>query len=624
MRDQLHPWLLVLTLLDLGFVQATGVVENTTMLPLFGLALASLRLRRLQRFLLYRVAWNGGVLAVFTLLVHHATSSGLLHMLEDGLALAVLCQVHLINNIGERQRPDLVFFNSFLVAFVTSFFAADLVWCVLFTLHAFVFVPALEVNVGAARAGSLRRTLAIAAASLLLFALLPRDFHRQGFLGDALAANAFGTDLTERIRLDDERRQPRGDDVVLRVVADAGTEIPELWRGLVYARFDGTTWLPETAVGAGAGLPTDQPFESRAGGWLVRAGVREGRDVQARLFAGDRAWLPLPSECAGVQLQRAQGLLLDPKPAGVVAVLRTDDAPVGEIDFVVHLAAESPRAPVSARVRDALLQLPDIGVVRTARVLATRIRSEMPSTPDPESAARATAVWLAAHRRYELPGEHGFASSLEAFLIGSGAGHCEYFATALAIMLRCQGIPCRLVGGYLLAEHSADGALVARSRHAHAWVEALLPGGTWLTLDATPPGAADPGADRAGVWQRAIDALTGLWNRVVGFDAAGQHRLFALPVEHPLATATILALLVVAAGLRRRRSAPDPAVAGLLAALQAARLRLRPGETPRELLARARDGEADTRRLAVLVRAIERHEAARYRNHMEVPSDVQA
>src|SRR5690606_31665075 len=107
MRDRLHPFLLLLTLLDLAFVHATDVVSGATLAPLWVFAAASGRLRRLQRFVTYRVLWNSGVLLVFALLVQHATTTGLLHMLEDGLLLAVLCQVHLLNNVGERQRPDL-------------------------------------------------------------------------------------------------------------------------------------------------------------------------------------------------------------------------------------------------------------------------------------------------------------------------------------------------------------------------------------------------------------------------------------------------------------------------------------------------------------------------------------
>ncbi len=98
MNQPLLLLLMTLTLLDLGFVQATDVVPTAELLPLWLLAAGTRWLRRLQRHKLYHAGWNIGVVAVFTLLVHHATTSGLLHMLEDGLVLAVLCQVHLWRN----------------------------------------------------------------------------------------------------------------------------------------------------------------------------------------------------------------------------------------------------------------------------------------------------------------------------------------------------------------------------------------------------------------------------------------------------------------------------------------------------------------------------------------------
>ncbi|MFN9756131.1 MAG: hypothetical protein ACK58X_06930, partial [Planctomycetota bacterium] len=146
MTSPLFRLLLALTLVDLGFVQATGVVPTIELAPLWVLTLAAPWLRRLQRHFVYRLAWNLLVLGVFASLAHHAATTGLLHMLEDGLTLAALSQVHLVNNVGERQRPDLLFFNSFLIAFVTGFFAPDLSWCGLFALHAFLVVPALQWN----------------------------------------------------------------------------------------------------------------------------------------------------------------------------------------------------------------------------------------------------------------------------------------------------------------------------------------------------------------------------------------------------------------------------------------------------------------------------------------------
>ena len=181
MSDRLHPFLALLCLLDLGFVHSTNAVSIPLLLPMWLFALASPWLRRLQCFLLYRAAWNGGVLIAFSLLVQHATTSGMLHMLEDGLVLAVLCQVHLLNNVGDQQRPDLTFFNSFLIAFVTSFFAPDFWWSLLFVAHTVAFVPALQVyvltgsgqiiqkqDIQAVIRDSIPRTFAIAGATVLV------------------------------------------------------------------------------------------------------------------------------------------------------------------------------------------------------------------------------------------------------------------------------------------------------------------------------------------------------------------------------------------------------------------------------------------------------------------------
>ena len=69
MSDRLHPLLVVLAALDLGFVHATGAVSTALLAPLWGLTLAAPVLRRLQRHALYRAGWNLGVLVVFGLLV---------------------------------------------------------------------------------------------------------------------------------------------------------------------------------------------------------------------------------------------------------------------------------------------------------------------------------------------------------------------------------------------------------------------------------------------------------------------------------------------------------------------------------------------------------------------------
>ena len=79
--------------------------------------------------------------------------------------------------------------------------------------------------------------------------------------------------------------------------------------------------------------------------------------------------------------------------------------------------------------------------------------------------------------------------AVEDFLANRRRGHCEYFATALALMLRDRGIPSRMITGFKGGElNAAGGRLRVEQRHAHAWVEAYV-GGRWETFDATPAAA---------------------------------------------------------------------------------------------------------------------------------------
>jgi hypothetical protein len=91
------------------------------------------------------------------------------------------------------------------------------------------------------------------------------------------------------------------------------------------------------------------------------------------------------------------------------------------------------------------------------------------------------------------------------FLARSRTGHCEYFATAAALLLRSAGIPARYAVGYSLHEYSElEKALVARERHAHAWA-IYWDGGRWRDLDATPPDWRPLEAEAASPLERLSD-----------------------------------------------------------------------------------------------------------------------
>src|SRR5262249_26148333 len=99
------------------------------------------------------------------------------------------------------------------------------------------------------------------------------------------------------------------------------------------------------------------------------------------------------------------------------------------------------------------------------------------------------------------------------FLRNVKQGHCERFASALALMLRSHGIPTRVVKGYRGVDDAGGGRYLIRQNHAHSWVEALVPARTvrgllcWLTLDPTPGGEA--GEESSFSWAGLLDNVLG-------------------------------------------------------------------------------------------------------------------
>lgn len=122
---------------------------------------------------------------------------------------------------------------------------------------------------------------------------------------------------------------------------------------------------------------------------------------------------------------------------------------------------------------------------------------------------------------------------LSSFLLDSKKGHCEYYATALAVMLRTQGVPARVVNGFYGGEPNELGDFLSvRQSDAHSWVEAWL-GGSWVRLDATPTAPAMQGPGLITQIAQAVEAKwrQGLlsydldrqleWSRAVGNQVMG-------------------------------------------------------------------------------------------------------
>jgi transglutaminase-like putative cysteine protease len=119
---------------------------------------------------------------------------------------------------------------------------------------------------------------------------------------------------------------------------------------------------------------------------------------------------------------------------------------------------------------------------------------------------------------YTLDNPSGKAANpLEDFLERTQAGHCEYFASAMTLMLRARGVPARVVNGYRLGPWIPEGGYFRVSQNeAHSWVE-YWHEGRWWTADPTPQGpvGAGSGVQRLGAMERWLDALNYRWDRYV-------------------------------------------------------------------------------------------------------------
>ena len=133
------------------------------------------------------------------------------------------------------------------------------------------------------------------------------------------------------------------------------------------------------------------------------------------------------------------------------------------------------------------------------------------------------------------------------FLLNKRNGHCQYFASALAMLLRSMDIPTRIVVGFRPSEYNDLGEyFLVQQSHAHVWVEAYfsvkeltshsiavpsyIERGAWMRLDATPSG---DGSNAGGSFRRSngqtFEMMQELWSEMIlNMDKSKQSTIFAL------------------------------------------------------------------------------------------------
>ncbi len=180
--------------------------------------------------------------------------------------------------------------------------------------------------------------------------------------------------------------------------------------------------------------------------------------------------------------------------------------------------------------RDRYLQLPHVS--EETRALAASWIAGSASNLD---RARAIERHLQNDFTYQLPTGKDDDSTragqpLEHFLHVSKRGHCEFYSTAMAVMLRTQGIPTRNITGFVGGQYNRFGGFYAvRQKDAHSWVEAYIDGAGWVTFDPTPPATALPASgfdEPLAILRELVEASAQQWQRhVVGYDLEQQYEL---------------------------------------------------------------------------------------------------
>jgi hypothetical protein len=282
--------------------------------------------------------------------------------------------------------------------------------------------------------------------------------------------------------LDTALRGDLGDTVVLRVRAPE----PDYWRGQTFVTFDGRLWHVADATEIGSGFRTggtDHRLALTVGDMRYAEGEEMIQtfypqvDLPNLVFA---AYRPTRVLLDAPLWQRADGALR----AG--AVLTAGSA------YTV-ISRRSGATPDKLRLvgdaadywsSDLYRQVPDTVTDRT-RALSDELAAGAPTTYD---FILAIEAWLNAHVTYDLnaPVPPDGADAVDDFLFESQLGFCEQIASATAILLRLQGVPARLVTGYVPSERDPiSGVWISRASDAHAWVEVRFPNVGWVAFDPT-------------------------------------------------------------------------------------------------------------------------------------------
>jgi protein-glutamine gamma-glutamyltransferase len=428
----------------------------------------------------------------------------------------------------------LVFFFIFLLFGVATFAGMEL-------RRGAVGAVTPSPNGQAERDRKLTRALSLAALSVALGAIVigsglffffPR--FSAGYLGRTGFNSSLMTGFTENVELGQIGEIKKNSAVVMRVQTGKPVGYDRLrWRGIALTTFDGKRWTsPERSA---------QTLSPNADGWIYTADPVQKTDapgpgilytVFLEPLATDAIFVPgkvisLKGNFTGEGgnsfsamrrsyiFRDSTGTLLNPfHNYGAVRYAGFSRLPPLN---AMRLRAAS--TDYSTDITETYLQLPqlDARIPELARQITKNVRTPFDKALVIESYLRSRFSYT-----LNLTGKPGD-DPLAHFLFETRAGHCEYFASAMTIMLRTLGIPSREVNGFLPGEYNdLGGDYIVRASDAHSWVEVYFPGNEWQVFDPTPAAPENSAGILTRLGQYA-DWMEITWSEwVIGYDFAHQ------------------------------------------------------------------------------------------------------
>ena len=337
------------------------------------------------------------------------------------------------------------------------------------------------------------------AVGAVIFLILPR--FSGGYMSGLNMQSTMITGFSDDVELGEIGEIKKNTMVVMRVTVDGGFVAAHgvHWRGVALTKFDGKRWYndlhePTTLTSPEEGgwyrLHSEDVHAPKTGrpihykvllepiGSTALFFANEAQSVRGH-FIDDSGRVPFGQRRTYL-LQDFTGSVFNPYHSYTRLEYEANSVlPAPPTAAVREAGSDYPAA-----IRDTYLQLPslDSRIPELARQITARDNT-------PYDKARSIEDYLRSHYGYtlDLSGTPQ-ADPLAYFLFQKRAGHCEYFAAAMTVMLRTLDIPSRYINGFQTGEYNdVAGDLVVRASDAHSWVEAYFPGFGWLTFDPTPP-----------------------------------------------------------------------------------------------------------------------------------------